>query len=86
MAISLSIQSGAASGQTVAIMPKIEELKQLLLKHKGVFFMNLIEVMELFPDQEACIEHLERVRWAGTPVCPHCGVRSNARKRALKGV
>ena len=34
--------------------------------------MNLIEVMERFPDQEACIEHLERIRWQGTPICPHC--------------
>ena len=35
--------------------------------------MNLIEVMERFPDQESCIEHLERIRWQGKPVCPHCG-------------
>ena len=35
--------------------------------------MNLIEVMERFPDQESCISHLERIRWRGTPVCPHCG-------------
>ena len=35
--------------------------------------MNLIHVMERFPDQESCIEHLERVRWRGTPHCPHWG-------------
>ena len=35
--------------------------------------MNLIEVMERFPDQESCIEHLERIRWGDKPVCPHCG-------------
>ena len=34
--------------------------------------MNLIEVMERFPDQEACISHLEQIRWQGKPVCPHC--------------
>ncbi len=34
--------------------------------------MNLIEVMERFRDQESCIEHLERIRWRGTPICPHC--------------
>ena len=34
--------------------------------------MNLIEVMERFPDQEACIQFLERVRWKGKPECPHC--------------
>ena len=35
--------------------------------------MNLIKVMERFPDQESCIEHLERIRWGNKPVCPHCG-------------
>ena len=34
--------------------------------------MNLIEVMERFPDQEACIEHLENIRWGDNVVCPHC--------------
>lgn len=34
--------------------------------------MNLIEVMERFPDQESCIEHLEQIRWGDTPKCPHC--------------
>lgn len=34
--------------------------------------MNLIDVMERFPDQESCIEHLEQIRWQGTPKCPHC--------------
>ncbi len=43
--------------------------------------MNLIEVMERFPDQESCIEHLERIRWRGTPVCPHCGSVSVRRKK-----
>ncbi len=33
--------------------------------------MNLLEVMERFPDQEACIAHLERVRWNGKA---HCSV------------
>ena len=35
--------------------------------------MNLIEVMERFPDQKSCIDHLERIRWGNKPVCPHCG-------------
>lgn len=34
--------------------------------------MNLIEVMKRFPDQESCIDHLERIRWRGKPICPHC--------------
>ena len=43
--------------------------------------MNLIEVMERFPDQESCIEHLERIRWRGMPVCPHCGCVEVKRKK-----
>ena len=43
--------------------------------------MNLIEVMERFPDQESCIDHLERIRWRGTPVCPHCGSITVKRKK-----
>jgi len=43
--------------------------------------MNLIEVMERFPDQESCIDHLERIRWAGKPVCPHCSRKRIKRKK-----
>ena len=43
--------------------------------------MNLIDVFERFPDQESCIEHLERVRWRGKPVCPHCGSIDVVRKK-----
>ena len=43
--------------------------------------MNLIEVMERYPDQESCIDHLERIRWRGTPVCPHCGCIEVTRKK-----
>ena len=42
--------------------------------------MNLITIFGLYPDQEACIEHLETVRWRGEPTCPHCGSVSVARK------
>ena len=34
--------------------------------------MDLVEVMERFPDQEACLEHLERIRWGDKPCCPKC--------------
>lgn len=44
-------------------------------------YMNLIEVMERYPDQESCIEHLERIRWRGTPVCPFCGCIEVVRKK-----
>ena len=35
--------------------------------------MNLIDIFRLYPDQEACIEHLENARWRGQAHCPHCG-------------
>lgn len=34
--------------------------------------MDLIEVMKRFPDQDSCITHLEKIRWNGSPQCPHC--------------
>lgn len=43
--------------------------------------MNLIEVMERFPDQKSCIEHLERIRWGDKPICPHCGCVEVKRKK-----
>lgn len=42
--------------------------------------MNLLTIFSRFPDQEACIEHLETVRWADTPYCPLCGATTVARK------
>ncbi len=42
--------------------------------------MDLIQVMEMFPDQEACIAHLERLRWKGSPQCPHCESTSVKRR------
>lgn len=43
--------------------------------------MNLLSVMQRFPDQEACIAHLERVRYGDKPYCPLCGGLRVARKR-----
>ena len=34
--------------------------------------MNLITVFEKYPDQQACIAHLEKVRWNDNPACPFC--------------
>jgi len=42
--------------------------------------MNLITIFQRFPDQEACIEYLERVRWGDDAHCPHCGGHYVARK------
>lgn len=42
--------------------------------------MNLLTIFSRFPDQEACIAHLEKIRWAATPNCPLCGATTVARK------
>lgn len=34
--------------------------------------MNILEVITRFPDQEACINHLEALRWQTKPQCPYC--------------
>ena len=48
--------------------------------------MNLIEVMERFPTQEICIEHLERICWGDQPYCPHCdGTKVVRRKESEIG-
>lgn len=36
-------------------------------------FKNLAELTTYFPDDQSCREYLERMRWNGQPVCPHCG-------------
>ena len=45
--------------------------------------MNLITLQKKFNTHIKCIEHLELVRWEGTPVCPHCESTSIT-PRALK--
>jgi transposase-like protein len=34
--------------------------------------MNIIEIMNRWPNQETAINHLEKVRWGGHPICPYC--------------
>jgi transposase-like protein len=35
--------------------------------------MDMVAFLDRFPDQTACIAHLEAVRWPAGPVCPQCG-------------
>ena len=42
--------------------------------------MNLLTIFSRFPDQEACIEYLEKVRWGSEAHCPICGGVEVARK------
>jgi transposase-like protein len=42
--------------------------------------MNLLEVIARFPDQEACINHLETLRWQGKPQCPYCKSEQSSKR------
>lgn len=35
-------------------------------------FKNLVELTTYFPDDQSCREYLEKMRWNGKPICPHC--------------
>lgn len=46
--------------------------------------MDLLQVMERFPTQEACVEHLEKIRWDDKPYCSHCGSTSVGKRTESK--
>jgi transposase-like protein len=39
----------------------------------------------IFTNDEAARRHLEKIRWPGGPICPHCGNADQAKITALKG-
>ena len=42
--------------------------------------IDILRIFHRFPDQAACIKHLEGIRWGNQPQCPHCGGMRVARK------
>ena len=36
-------------------------------------FDSLYDMMEAFPDEQSCIDHLRSIRWKNEAHCPHCG-------------
>lgn len=43
--------------------------------------MNLVEIFRRFPDQQACIDHLESIRFKDGPYCPLCGSVGNQKRK-----
>lgn len=39
-------------------------------------YNNLIDVQKTFADENVCKSHLEKLRWNGKPVCPHCNSKN----------
>jgi transposase-like protein len=46
---------------------------------------SLLEFLDRFPDQPACLAHLERVRWPEGRVCPRCRVVDQSLPLARSG-
>ena len=46
--------------------------------------MNLFEVINRFPDQKACIDYLESIRFKNGAYCPLCGSTEKARRSNLR--
>ena len=46
--------------------------------------MTIYEVIRRFPDQKACIEHLETIRFKNGAYCPLCGSMDKVRRSNLK--
>ncbi len=40
-----------------------------MIKH----FDSLIQMMDAFPDEQSCIDHLKGILWKNGEYCPHCG-------------
>lgn len=36
-------------------------------------FDSLFDMMDAFPDEQSCIDHLRSIRWKNGAYCPHCG-------------
>ena len=36
-------------------------------------FDSLLQMIEAFPDEQTCIDHLRAIRWKDGAYCPHCG-------------
>ena len=47
--------------------------------------MDLMTFLDRYPDQDACIAHLEAVRWPKGTTCPKCGVVGEATKLPRHG-
>lgn len=42
---------------------------------------SLVEIYRRFPNHDACVAHLEAVRWPDGPLCPYCGAERVSRNR-----
>lgn len=43
------------------------------MKEKAKEYDNFYQLTQEFPDNKQCRKEIEKVRWKGNPICPHCG-------------
>jgi len=46
--------------------------------------LSIAEILKMFSTKTKTVRWLEKVRWGGTPVCPHCGGIENIRPQKSK--
>ncbi len=66
--------------KTLPITPKsIIFNKTKMAKHPDIeldtaqIFKSILQMVDNLNTDHACREHLEKLRWNGEPICPHCG-------------
>ena len=47
--------------------------------------ISAYEFMQRFPDERTARHHIERIRWEGRPVCPHCQETRRIQVRKVEG-
>ena len=46
--------------------------------------ISILELLNLFPDEQSAVDWLEKLRWNGKSVCSHCGTCDNISKSPKK--
>ena len=66
--------------KTFPITPKsIIFNKSIMAKHPNIeldtasVFKSMMHMIEVLQSEDDCRKHLEKLRWNGEPICPHCG-------------
>lgn len=66
--------------ETFPVSPKfIIFNKSIMAKHPNIdldtttVFTSILDLLDILNTDQACREHLEKLRWNGEPICPHCG-------------
>jgi transposase-like protein len=77
--------------KTLPITPKsIIFNKTKMSKHPDIeldtaqVFKSVFDMMSTLNSEKACREHLEKLRWNGEPICPHCGSQRENHYRIKK--